>query len=373
MASSNQPRDVKSRPTRPAYAVVPSVTSLLRKHRSENDNLESPRRAEIEKGEVEQGVVPGYIGERLDVVPATYRVLVTRRPRYGCRACEAAPVQAPAPARIVEGGLPTEALIAHVLVAKYADHLPLYRQAQIYARQGVTLDRSTLADWVGRAAWWLTPLRDHLFADLKRSTAQLLSRLLAPAVSRSIASLMRAQLLSSRWLPSIIAPSAQSAGPPRSRLGLSSRTLRRSAAASRRSSASVGGWKKIEHVLHVKSLASRASSPISKCTRTIATFFNFSAPQRSSGALSSIKISFAALSSSRRSTSHDPADAAAGRGTLFGQSFISAVACSVTSRASSVAGNSWPITASRLAKLRIKGWMATISAAPAVVSELRLK
>ena len=109
------------------------------------------------------------VAERLDVVPASFRVLVTRRPRYGCRTCEAAPVQAPAPPRIVEGGLPTEALIAHVLVSKYADHLPLYRQAQIYARQGVNLDRSTLADWVGRAAWWLTPLRDHLLADLKRS------------------------------------------------------------------------------------------------------------------------------------------------------------------------------------------------------------
>ena len=60
-------------------------------------------------------------------------------------------VQAPAPARLIEGGLPTEATVAHVLVAKYADHLPLYRQAQIYERQGIQLDRSTLADWVGRA------------------------------------------------------------------------------------------------------------------------------------------------------------------------------------------------------------------------------
>ena len=66
-------------------------------------------------------------------------------------------MQAPAPARIVEGGIPTEALIAQVLVSKYADHLPLYRQAQMYARQGVQLDRSTLADWVGRAAWYLRP------------------------------------------------------------------------------------------------------------------------------------------------------------------------------------------------------------------------
>ena len=102
------------------------------------------------------------VAERLDVVPTTFRVLVTRRPRYGCRACEGTVVQAPAPPRIVEGGIPTEALIAQVLVSKYADHLPLYRQAQIYARQGIRLDRSTLADWVGRAAWYLRPLRDHI-------------------------------------------------------------------------------------------------------------------------------------------------------------------------------------------------------------------
>jgi transposase len=71
------------------------------------------------------------ISERLDVIPAQFRVLVTRRPRYGCRRCESAVVQAPAPAHIIEGGLPTETLLAHVIVAKYADHLPLYRQAQI--------------------------------------------------------------------------------------------------------------------------------------------------------------------------------------------------------------------------------------------------
>ena len=90
-------------------------------------------------------------GERLDIVPAQFRVLVVRRPKYACRACENVVVQAPAPARLIEGGLPTEATVAQVLVSKYADHLPLYRQAQIYARQGINLDRSTLADWVGRA------------------------------------------------------------------------------------------------------------------------------------------------------------------------------------------------------------------------------
>jgi transposase len=71
--------------------------------------------------------------------PGPVRVLVVGRPKYACRACE---TQAPAPARLIEGGLPTEATVAQVLVTKYADHLPRYRQAQIYARQGLDLDRS---------------------------------------------------------------------------------------------------------------------------------------------------------------------------------------------------------------------------------------
>ena len=96
--------------------------------------------------------------EQLDLVPAQLRVRVTRRPRYACRACESVVVQAPAPERPVDGGLATEALVAHVVVSKFADSLPLYRQAQMLARQGVDLDRSTLAHWVGRACWWLTPL-----------------------------------------------------------------------------------------------------------------------------------------------------------------------------------------------------------------------
>ncbi|HEY6869116.1 MAG TPA: IS66 family transposase [Novosphingobium sp.] len=122
------------------------------------------------------------VAERLDVVPTTFRVLVTRRPRYGCRSCEGAVVQASALARIVEGGIPTEALIAQVLVAKYADHLPLYRQAQIYARQGILLDRSTLADWVGRAAWYLRPLRDHILERLRRSERLFADETTAPVL-----------------------------------------------------------------------------------------------------------------------------------------------------------------------------------------------
>src|SRR6478609_9005707 len=122
------------------------------------------------------------VSERLDIVPAQFRVIVTRRPKYACRACEEVVVQAPAPARLVEGGIPTEATIAHVLVSKYADHLPLYRQAQIYARQGVNLDRSTLADWVGKAAFLLRPVHERLFERLKASTKLFADETTAPVL-----------------------------------------------------------------------------------------------------------------------------------------------------------------------------------------------
>ena len=122
------------------------------------------------------------VSEKLDVIPAQFRVLVVRRPKYACRACEDVVVQAPAPMRLIEGGLPTEATVAHVLVSKYADHLPLYRQAQIYERQGLRLDRSTLADWVGRAAFHLRPVRERILADLRSSTKLFADETTAPVL-----------------------------------------------------------------------------------------------------------------------------------------------------------------------------------------------
>jgi transposase len=119
------------------------------------------------------------VSERLDIVPAQLRVIVVRGSKYACRACEDVVVQAPAPARLIEGGLPTEATVAQVLVSKYADHLPLYRQAQIYARQGIHLDRSTLADWVGRAAWHLRPVHERLLEKRKTVCPPLSVRWLA--------------------------------------------------------------------------------------------------------------------------------------------------------------------------------------------------
>ncbi len=123
------------------------------------------------------------VSERLDVIPAQFRVIVTRRPKYACRSCSNGVVQAPAPARLIPGGMPTEATVAHVLVCKYADHLPLYRQAQIYSRQGIDLDRSTLAAWVGKAAYELKPVFNALIADLKRSTKLFMDETRAPTLN----------------------------------------------------------------------------------------------------------------------------------------------------------------------------------------------
>jgi len=122
------------------------------------------------------------VSERLDVIPARLKVIVTRRPKYACRACAGEVSQAPAPERLIENGIPTETLVAHVLVAKYADHTPLYRQAQIYARQGITLDRSTLADWVGRAAFALRPVHARLLEQLKQSTKLFADETTAPVL-----------------------------------------------------------------------------------------------------------------------------------------------------------------------------------------------
>ena len=101
------------------------------------------------------------ISETLEYVPARFKVIRTVRPKLSCACCSRI-VQEPAPHRPIERGLAGPGLLAHVLVAKYADHLPLYRQSEIYAREGVELDRSTLADWVGGASRTLRPLVDEL-------------------------------------------------------------------------------------------------------------------------------------------------------------------------------------------------------------------
>jgi transposase len=118
----------------------------------------------------EMTVIGEDTSERLDVIPVQFRVIVTKRPKLACRACPGTVVQEPAPTRLIEGGLPTEALVAHVAVSRYADHQPLYRQAQIMARQGVIIERSTLSFWMGYAAAEVAPVVTRLREMMLAST-----------------------------------------------------------------------------------------------------------------------------------------------------------------------------------------------------------
>jgi transposase len=101
------------------------------------------------------------VGEVLEYVPASFRVIRHVRTKLSCAKCDCI-VQAQAPSRPIERGLAGPGLLAHVLVSKYCDHQPLYRQSEIYARQGVELERSTLADWVGGCSRLLEPLVETL-------------------------------------------------------------------------------------------------------------------------------------------------------------------------------------------------------------------
>ncbi|MBV8909408.1 MAG: IS66 family transposase [Gammaproteobacteria bacterium] len=101
------------------------------------------------------------VSEMLEYIPGRYQVIRHVRPKFSCAACQKI-VQAAAPSRPIARGLAGPSFLAHVLVSKYADHLPLYRQSQIYAREGLELDRSTLADWVGGASELLEPLVDRI-------------------------------------------------------------------------------------------------------------------------------------------------------------------------------------------------------------------
>src|ERR1700722_15098636 len=110
------------------------------------------------------------ISEQLEYIPDSFKVIRHVRPKFSCSGCDRV-VEAPASSRPIERGLAGPGLLAHVLISKYSDHLPLYRQSEIYARQGVEIERSTLAGWVGGASELLTPLIDaiqkHVLAGAK--------------------------------------------------------------------------------------------------------------------------------------------------------------------------------------------------------------
>jgi transposase len=110
------------------------------------------------------------VSEQLEYVPDSFRVIRHVRPKFTCAGCDRL-VEAPAPSRPIERGLAGPGLLAHVIVSKFADHLPLYRQSEIYSRQGVEISRSTLAGWVGAASDLLSPLVEaigrHVLAGRK--------------------------------------------------------------------------------------------------------------------------------------------------------------------------------------------------------------
>ena len=111
--------------------------------------------------------------ERLDYIPARYRVIVTVRPRYACPKGRTGVVQAKAPAHLLEGSWPTEALLAQVAVSKYSEHMPLNRQAVVMARHGLPIDRSVLADWMGRTGALIAPVVDHMAKQLLMGSTRL--------------------------------------------------------------------------------------------------------------------------------------------------------------------------------------------------------
>jgi transposase len=111
--------------------------------------------------------------ERLDVVPARYQVIVTIRPRYACPKGRTGVTQARAPAHLLEGSWPTEALLAQIAVAKHSEHMPLNRQAVVMARHGVPIDRSVLADWMGRTGALIAPVVERMAVLLKAGSCRL--------------------------------------------------------------------------------------------------------------------------------------------------------------------------------------------------------
>ena len=128
------------------------------------------------------------VTEVLDYIPGHFEVIRHVRPAFSCRCCESM-VQTPMPSLPIERGQPSAGLLAHVLVGKYCDHLPLYRQSGIYAREGVEIDRATLADWVGKSAALVAPLIEavahHVMAAEKLHADDTPVPVLAPGTGKT--------------------------------------------------------------------------------------------------------------------------------------------------------------------------------------------
>jgi transposase len=132
------------------------------------------RRVEIDVSDVEKQCTCGHtrtrigedVSEKLEYEPARFVVIETVRPKFACQHCHEGVVEAPAPPQAVEKSLAGEGLLAHVVVSKYVDHLPLHRLEGIFAREGIDLPRSTLCGWVADVATALTPIGEHLRREI---------------------------------------------------------------------------------------------------------------------------------------------------------------------------------------------------------------
>ena len=133
-----------------------------------NDTVLSPGETCICGGKLR--TIAEDVTEELEYIPGRFVVNRIVRPRMAC-SCRERIIQSPLPSRPIERGRPGPGLLAHVLVSKYADHLPLYRQSGIYEREGIDLDRSTLADWVGKSAALLEPLADAIGRHVRAGQA----------------------------------------------------------------------------------------------------------------------------------------------------------------------------------------------------------
>lgn len=164
--------EVQTKPASPAQEDKPTrqhSRKPLPDHLERNDQLLSPGENCTRCGGMLK-TLGEDVTEELEYVPGRFVVNRIVRPRKACAGCEAI-VQSPLPSRPIERGRPGPGLLAHVLVSKYADHLPLYRQSQIYARERIDLDRSTMADWVGQSTALLEPLADEIGRIVRRGEA----------------------------------------------------------------------------------------------------------------------------------------------------------------------------------------------------------
>jgi transposase len=160
----------------------PAASSAPRRERSQPVRLPLPEHLPRERVEHESACICPACGgtnltrigtderEVLEYVPSHFKAVVHCRPKMSCRDCQAI-AQPPMPSLPIERGRPGPALLAHVLVSKYCDHLPLYRQSVIYAREGVELDRSTLCEWVGRMAVHLSPIAEAIAWHVREGPA----------------------------------------------------------------------------------------------------------------------------------------------------------------------------------------------------------